>query len=323
MKRFICSIALILLFSFFVLGGEIDKTIPIVKYSPLNYGDILSTMKTTEFKSKRYVDLLKKTKERENSAYKRLLEAFPLAIIQNSKCFILDLHSLFMSGIDYRNPDSIIKYLGVIDGDEVYYLKRKDSKAYTLSDMLISEFGSIEGYISQYLDEINLACRYHLLNETPEISKQLSKQFLYNSFAFYADTYPTDLDGIEKRVIPFLKDAIGYEPPYLISTLKRSLQKSDPNKTNRTMYIYSFQNNKASHILNVDLLEEFKGILTTEEFEKLKLAFQKNHKETRIAYRYLLKSVVYFKSRMDFPTDVEEFIMISDFVFNTESNRFN
>lgn len=326
----ICCISLISLTN--IVAAE-SWVIPIVKYDPLNYQNIINSVKESCYEGSNYISIspLKeqcKIKYNSRTIIEKwpcdILKDFPTDIVQQeSKIFILDLNSFYLSTDYLQRRDKLVSYIGVIKDDESFFMRKNDSNFYTLSELLILEYGTMDKFINTYLADIKLAMKYD--KKLPESSIFYAKEYLKNDFCFYRDNYHLDYKKPSMLLYSHIEEKFNCT---LSEEVKRKIVSIFKKYSSNTIIDYAIyynyeENNIGANLSKienevVEVLSDQLHLDKVDTTRKIRLLFKTQQRERVISYNYLVNHLFY-KNRSPsrkFPTDKEEFLAVSTMVYN-------
>lgn len=262
------AFCLLFIFSSMLYAQNKSKIIPIVNYNPVNYESHLQSI--LQFPQdyleitntgKKIVLYVNQGKDKSKiSKGKVFYYKIPNEIIERTdSVFFLQ----FQSSQKYE-----FKYYGVIKNDIVSYYKYNDEKAYSLYDLILSEYGSIDKFkrllIEYYITSFNVGRNNGLYS----LNNESAIKFLKDDYVLYELYKPSNKSKIIQLFIDFLKKHIAISEDQ-VKAIEEYLQKGHPALPLKVSGLLYYNPNHNIKLMNDNYTFIMAINLPEEQYEKL------------------------------------------------------
>lgn len=265
-RQFLC---LFIIFSSLLNAQNKTKIIPIIKYNPNDYTINIQN----QFKYYTCFNYLEIANEKEQSNYyinyegdkrnfakeKIFCYKIPEEVLTNSdSIFILQF-------LDYNKYQ--LRYYGKIKNNSITYFKYDENTEYSLYDLIISEFSTIDKFKEKLINSYTTALNEGDNNGLYPLNEGNAINFLTKDYYLYELYAPTDTTQIIQLFINFLKKNIIISETQ-IAEITELLKKGNPSLPKLTKKIYYNPEHNIS-LLNKNYTFEIACKLSEEQYEDL------------------------------------------------------
>jgi hypothetical protein len=296
------------------------RTIPIVQYNPTDY---LGSIQNSFHSPKDYLDIVSVGN---STAYyvaydNKRLEMSKAKVFQNKipENLIVGQDSLFILHL-YSNEKYDFKYYGLIKNNEAFLYKSDNREPYSLYDLVVSEFSSIENFRKVLLEDYRNSLESGQNNGLYPLDESTAVKFLKEDYHFYESYNPVDKQRIIQLFTTFLKKQIPVKD-YQIEAVKVAMENGNPPLPSEFLSAIWYNPNH-----KIELFEENYAFImalnfTEEQYKEIVRSIYAQDQIRKRYVRYLVKEkpeIHYRDGNRIFLSEDEEEKAIAELIFNPQ-----